>query len=59
MERLFTHYLLLTQGFACHNHIRVFKKIPGQDTLLVCGTYAGVEPHCLGNLNQYVEYRET
>jgi hypothetical protein len=24
-------------AFSCHNHIRVYRRIPGQDTLLVCG----------------------
>ncbi|CAI8022690.1 Endothelin-converting enzyme 1 [Geodia barretti] len=35
-------------GLACHNHIRVYQRVPGQDILLVCGTCAGVEPRCQG-----------
>ena len=35
------------QGFACRNHIRVYKRIPGDpNRLLVCGTQAAVNPQC-------------
>lgn len=35
-----------TQSYACHNHIRVYQKFPGQDLLFVCGSNAAGDPLC-------------
>ena len=36
----------LPQSFACRNHIRVYKKFPSEDRLVVCGTQAAQDPQC-------------
>ena len=39
--------LIAMQESACRNHIRVYKKIPSQPSvLLVCGTQGGISPQC-------------
>ena len=44
---IITFLFLYGQGFACRNHIRVYKRIPGDSNrLLVCGTQAAVNPQC-------------
>jgi len=33
-------------SFACRNHIRVYKKIPGEDRIFLCGTQSAQLPQC-------------